>query len=580
LDIFDILALIGGISLFLFGMDLMGTGLEKRAGRQLKSVLARMTSSPLKGFLLGLAVTAIIQSSAATTVMVVGFVNSGVMVLKQAIGVIMGANLGTTVTAWILSLTGIQGDSLIVNLLKPTSFVPILALIGVIMYMFLKDKKKKDLGLIFLGFSVLMFGMDAMTSSMEGLKNVPEFAQMIVLFQNPFLGVLAGAVITALIQSSSASVGILQALTMTGSIPYSTAIPIIMGQNIGTCITALLSAIGATTNAKRAAFVHLFFNLIGTVIFLALFLIVNKLFDIAVFSQFATPFGIAVAHSIFNVLTTALLMPFSNLLEKLVTAVVRNSPKEEKIIFLDERLLATPSVALEQCRKGAVEMAKLSVEALRMSLNMFSNYNEKEEELIREYENDCDKYEDTLGTYLVRISSQQLSIEDSTEVTKLLHMIGDYERISDHAVNMLESAEEVRSKKLSFSNAATRELNVMMDAVREILGYAYNAFSENKYDEAIMVEPLEQVVDKLAIDVKREHIIRLQKSECSIELGFVLADIINNLKRVSDHCSNIAGCILELSHDSMDMHEYLRGVKSGDSEYDDYYKYFSMKYSI
>lgn len=561
-------------------MSLMGTALEKRAGSQLKSILGRMTSSPIKGFILGLGVTAIIQSSSATTVMVVGFVNSGVMALKQAIGVIMGANLGTTVTAWILSLTGIQGDSVIVKLFKPSSFVPVLALIGVILYIFQKNKKKKDIGLILLGFSVLMFGMEIMTGSLSGLKNVPEFTNLLTVFRNPLLGVLAGAALTAVIQSSSASVGILQALTMTGSIPYATAIPIIMGQNIGTCVTALLSSIGATRNGKRAAFVHLFFNLIGTLVFLPVFLIINEIFDLAIVSQAATPFGIAVAHSIFNIITTAMLMPFSKQLEKLVTVIVRPSKKEEKIIFLDERLLATPSIALEQCRKGAVDMARLSVDALKLSLNMYSEYNEKDAQLIHDYEDSCDKYEDTLGTYLVRISSQELSIEDSAEVTKLLHMIGDFERISDHAVNMLESAEEVREKKLSFSGAATKELSVMMDAVREILGYAFDSFKDSRLDEAIMVEPLEQVVDKLAVELKREHIMRLQKSECTIELGFVLADIINNLKRVSDHCSNIAGCMLELSHDSMEMHEYLRGVKSGDSEFNDYYKYFSMKYTI
>jgi phosphate:Na+ symporter len=561
-------------------MSLMGTALEKRAGHQLKSILGTITSSPMRGFLLGMGVTAIIQSSSATTVMVVGFVNSGVMTLKQAIGVIMGANLGTTVTAWMLSLSGIRGDAFFIRMLKPSSFVPVLALIGVILYLFQKKNNKKALGLILLGFSVLMLGMETMSGSMAGLKNEPAFVNILLLFNNPLLGVLAGAVLTGIIQSSSASVGILQALTMTGSIPYSTCIPIIMAQNIGTCVTALLSSIGATRNAKRAAFVHLFFNLIGTVVWLIVFLILNGIFDFAIADRAANPFGVAVAHSMFNVITTVMLMPFSRQLEKLVTVVVKDSRKQERTIFLDERLLTTPAVALQQCRKGAMDMAKLSIDSIRLALDMFGKYDESQAQLIRDYEDRCDEYEDKLGTYLVKISSRELSMEDSSEVTELLHMLGDFERISDHAVSLLDSAEEIRSKKLSFSGAATRELGVLMDAIREIVGYAYDAFCFDRFDEAIMVEPLEQVVDKLAKELKTEHIKRLQKGECTIELGFILADIIANLKRVSDHCSNIAGCALEMSHDSMDMHEYLRSVKSGDSEFEDYYKYFAVKYSI
>jgi phosphate:Na+ symporter len=446
--------------------------------------------------------------------------------------------------------------------------------------LFQKNKKKKDVGLIFLGFSVLMFGMEIMSGSMAGLKNEPSFVSLLLLFRNPLFGVLAGAVLTGIIQSSSASVGILQALSMTGTIPYTTAIPIITGQNIGTCVTALLSSIGATRNARRAAFVHLFFNVIGTVVLLPAFLLLSMLFDFPFVSQAATPFGIAVAHSLFNILATAMLMPFSRQLEKLVGLVVRDLRREEKTIFLDERLLATPSVALEQCRKGAYEMARLSVDAMKKALDMFGSYSEQEALLVHEYENTCDEYEDKLGTYLVKISSRELSYEDSKGVTELLHMLGDFERISDHAVSVLDSAEEIRTKRLSFSGAATRELGVLMAAIREILGYAYDAFCLGRYDEAIMVEPLEQVVDKLTKDLKAEHIKRLQRGECTIELGFILSDILGNLKRVSDHCSNIAGCVLELKHDSMDMHEYLRGVKSGDGEFNDYYRYFEAKYSI
>ena len=579
MTIYDVLNLVGGLALFLFGMKIMGDALEKRAGNQLKTILGKVTSNRFKGFLLGAGVTAIIQSSSATTVMVVGFVNSGIMTLKQSIGIIMGANLGTSITSWLLALTGIEGDSIWINLLKPTSFTPVLALIGIFLYMFQKNKKRRDSGLILLGFAVLMFGMDVMSGSVEGLSGDPNFTKILIMFENPVLGVLAGALLTAIIQSSSASVGILQALTVTGNVTYSAAIPIVMGQNIGTCVTAVISAAGATRNARCAAMMHLIFNVLGTIIILPVFYLLDWIFAFA-FPDPASELGIAVLHTVFNILTIAMLMPFTGLLEKLATALVRDSGKNEHIKVLDERLLVTPAVAIERSRKVTAEMAQTSIESMIMSLDMLGSYNPKTAEKIRIGEELADKYEDRLGSYLLQISTNSLSEEDSAQVTELLHVIGDLERISDHAVNMLESAEEIFYKKLSFSGAASAEIGVLTSAIREILGLSLRAFVEGDPDFAIMVEPLEQVIDKLEEKLKKEHIQRLQRGECSIEMGFILSDILGNLERVSDHCSNIAGCLIETRHGSMDVHKYLRAVKSGDSEFSDYYSYFEMKYSL
>ncbi|MEE1356368.1 MAG: Na/Pi cotransporter family protein [Clostridia bacterium] len=580
MGIFEILSLMGGLALFLFGMNMMGQALEKRAGNKLKTILGNMTSNTFKGFLLGLGVTAIIQSSSATTVMVVGFVNSGLMTLRQSIGVIMGANLGTSVTSWILSLSGIDGDVLWIQLLKPSSFTPILAFIGIIFYMFQKNPKRRDTGLILLGFAVLMFGMEAMSDSVAGLKDNPEFTRILTLFSNPVLGVIVGTAVTAIIQSSSASVGILQALTTTGSITYNTAVPIIMGQNIGTCVSAMISSIGASKNARRASVVHLSFNIIATLILLPLYYILVAILQPAIINVAATPFGIAVVHTVFKIFALAILMPCSGLLEKLACKIVKDTGKGE-VQLLDERLLATPTVAVERCKTVAKTMAELSVTSLKKSLTLIENYNEKDAEKIRIDENDVDMYEDKLGSYLVKISSKELSGSDSTEVSKLLHIIGDFERISDHALNIVGSSEEISDKALSFSGQAKSELSVMTKAVDEILDLSLRAFCDEDLDAAVKVEPLEQVVDHLRDELKKKHISRLQKNECTIEMGFVLSDILTSLERISDHCSNIAGCLIEMSHENLDIHGYLRNVKGGDDkEFKDFYEYYKVKYSI
>ena len=512
MSIFDVLTMIGGLCLFLFGMDLMGQALERRAGGRLRTLLDKMTGRVMTGFLTGMAITAVVQSSSATTVMVVGFVNSGLMTLRQAINVIMGANVGTTVTAWLLSLAGIDSGSTWVQLLKPTSFTPVLALVGIILYMSCKSGKRKDTGVILLGFATLMFGMDTMSGAVAGLKDVPAFAQLFVAFKNPVLGVLAGAVLTGIIQSSSASVGILQALAVTGQVSYAAAIPIIMGQNIGTCVTALLSSVGTNKNAKRAAVVHLMFNVIGVVVLLTAFCIVKAVFAPSILQMPATMYGIAVAHSCFNVICTALLLPCGGLLEKLAVRLVPDGPQEkaEQPVELDERLLATPPLALQQCRAVAEEMAACAAEALNRGLDAFSAYTPELAEGIRRDEKRCDRYEDALGTYLVRLSTQQMGAAESEEATELLKTIGDFERISDHAVNVLESAEELRTKGLTFSKTAQRELDVLSKAVRDILALALRAFREKDMDAAGQVEPLEQVIDDLKEQMRTRHILRLQ----------------------------------------------------------------------
>ena len=582
MDLFDILSLVGGLALFLFGMQIMGNALEKKAGGQLKTILERMTDNPAKGFLLGLIVTCVIQSSSATTVMVVGFVNSGVMKLRQAIAIIMGANIGTTITAWILSLAGIEGGTWYTDLFKPTTFVPVLALIGVIFFVFLKSNKKKDTGLILLGFATLMTGMQAMSDAVAGLKEVPEFANILTLFTNPILGVIAGTVLTAIIQSSSASVGILQALASTGAISFGNAIPIIMGQNIGTCATAMISCVGANKAAKRTAFVHFYFNVIGTIVLLTVFTILKHALSLTFLDTMVIDeFWIAIVHTAFNVVCTILWLPFTRVLEKLACLTVRDNDDKEKYEMLDERLFTTPAVAVERSKTVAESMAEISVDTIHKSLSLLTDFNEDTYNAVLTGESKADKFEDRLGSYLVRVSALELTDDDSVEATKLLHIISDFERISDHSVNILQSAEEIKDKKLSFSGEAKKELGVMMKAVSEIVDLAFDSFVNENLDSAVQVEPLEQVVDKLKAEIKSNHIARLQKGECTIELGFVLTDIVTNLERVSDHCSNIAGCMLEMAHKDMAIHKYLRSVKTGDKqEYNHYYDYFSMKYDI
>ena len=580
MDIFNILTMIGGLSLFLFGMNIMGESLERRAGSSLRALLGKLTTNRMLGFLTGLAVTAVIQSSSATTVMVVGFVNSGLLTLGQAINVIMGANVGTTVTAWILSLSGIEGSSLIVRLLKPSSFTPVLALVGIIFYMFLKDSRKKDTGMILLGFATLMFGMETMSGSVKGLKDVPQFQQLFLLFSNPVLGTLAGAVLTAVIQSSSASVGILQALSATGQVTYAAAIPIIMGQNIGTCVTAMLSSVGTTKNAKRAAIVHLMFNIIGTVVCLVLFSLARALFHPAILGESATYLGISVCHTAFNVICTAMLLPSGNLLEKLVCRMVPDARQPEAVAELDERLLTTPSIALERCRTLTGEMADTAALALGQGLQSLLDFSPELSHSVREDENRTDHYEDILGTYLVKLSALQISEADSAEAAMLLKALNDFERIGDHALNLVESAEELQEKNLSFSDAARHELSVLTQAVSEIVELSFSAFRENDLTKAYQVEPLEQVIDDLKEKLRVHHILRLQQGSCSIETGFVWSDILTALERVGDHCSNIAGCIIDLAHHDMNTHEALRSAQVENENFGEQYRMYAKKYSL
>lgn len=580
MDIFNLLTMIGGLCLFLFGMNLMGQALERRAGGSLRTVLGKMTGKVMTGFLTGLGVTAIIQSSSATTVMVVGFVNSGLMTLRQAVNVIMGANVGTTVTAWLLSLGGIDSGSVWVNLLKPSSFTPVLALIGIVLYLFCKKAKQKDTGTILLGFATLMFGMETMSGAVAGLKDVPAFTNLFLAFKNPVLGVLAGAVLTGIIQSSSASVGILQALTVTGSVSYAAAIPIIMGQNIGTCVTAMISSVGTNKNAKRAAVVHLMFNVIGVAVLLTVFCIVKAAFHPALFDEPATMYGIAVAHSAFNILCTAMLLPAGGLLEKLATRMVADGKQREKTVELDERLLATPSLALERSRAVAVEMADRSVRALKNALLCVEKYSPALAQSIQEDESSCDHYEDVLGTYLVRLSAQKLGENESEEATELLKTIGDFERISDHAVNLLESAEELREKKLAFSPAARAEFGTLSAAIDEILELSLDAFASGDVALAARVEPLEQVIDTLKEQMRTRHILRMQQGNCSIEAGFVWSDLLTNLERTSDHCSNIAGCVIDTAQHNLNLHETLKAVKRGDPRFQDSFRVYAEKYRL
>ncbi len=580
MTIFNALNLIGGLCLFLFGMNLMGQALERRAGSGLRSLLEKMTQNRLMGLLAGLGVTAVIQSSSATTVMVVGFVNSGLMTLRQSIGVIMGANIGTTVTAWILSLSGIEGSSLLVQMFKPSTFTPILALVGIILYMFCKADKKKDTGMILLGFATLMFGMEAMSSAVSSLRNVPQFREIFLMFSNPILGVLVGAVLTGIIQSSSASVGILQALASTGQVTYGAAIPIIMGQNIGTCVTALLSSIGTNKNARRAALVHLNFNVIGATVGIVLFYVVRAVAAPALLGQAASEWGIAVAHSIFNILCTAVLLPMGGLLEKLVLRLVPEGKQPQREAELDERLLATPALALERCRTLIADMASYSMESLRESLNAITAYNQKTAEHIREDEAKTDHYEDIIGSYLVKLSARKIGESDSALAAEYLRIIGDFERIADHSVNILESAEEMQQKGIAFSAAALQEYATMAGAVREVTALAYDSFVSGDVQAARQVEPLEQVIDDLKEEMRTRHIRRMQQGSCGIEAGFIWSDLLTNLERVSDHCSNIACCMIEGADHNLHRHEVLQSIRGSGEIFDREYSSYRQKYAL
>ena len=578
----DVIALFGGLAFFLYGMDVLSSGLERMAGGKLERALKAITSNRLKCLLLGLGITAAIQSSSAVTVMLVGLVNSGIMTLRQSIGVIMGSNIGTTMTAWILTLAGVESDNLWISLLNPENFSLIFAFIGVVMIMVCKDTKKKDIGNILAGFAVLMYGMKLMSNAVEPLSNSEGFTNLLLAFKNPILGVLVGLFITAVIQSSSASVGILQALAMTGAVSYGAAIPIIMGQNIGTCVTALISSFGVGRNAKKVAVVHIAFNVIGTVICLTIYCILDAIFNFAFADLSVDQVGIAVIHTSFNVFTTAILLPFSGMLEKFANKILPEIPEKKKTSskFLDRRLLATPSIAISECDNLATNMAAIAMKTLRRSISLIYNYDKKVSDKIVSSEDSLDKYEDELGTYLVQLSPEKLSDSDSLRVSKILHAIGDFERLGDHAVNLMKAAQEMHEKGISFSPAGQRELAILVDAISEILDITEEAYTKSDVRLAMRVEPLEQTIDVLVMTVKDNHVKRLQSGECSILPGFVLSDILNNLERISDHCSNIAVAVIELAHHSFDTHKYLSGIRSENQEYRDAFDAFSAKYQI
>lgn len=590
MDIFGVLSLIGGLAIFLYGMDLLGEGLTGASGGKLEKILEKLTSNPLKAVLLGAGVTAVIQSSSATTVMVVGFVNSGIMKLSQAVGVIMGANIGTTITSWILSLTGIESSNIFISLLKPTSFSPVLAAVGIVFLMFLKKDSLKNPGKIMIGFALLMYGMDAMSSSVAPLAEVPQFASILTAFSNPLLGMLAGMLFTAIIQSSSASVGILQALCSTGILSYATALPIIMGQNIGTCVTALLSSIGATKNGKRAAIIHLYFNVIGTVTFMIVFYALNAVIHFSFLNLTAQEFGIAVIHTAFNIITTAYLLPLRKVLEKLAYATIKLDDNEKRIMdsrsgnefaLLDDRFLEAPSLAVEHCKQVINKMADISRESLFISMSLIGGYDEEQALRVGELETRADKYEDALGTYIMKISTKNLKKEDSEMLNVMLHCIGDFERISDHACNLCDSARELQQKNMQFSPKAETELDILSSAVREAVDISFDAFKSNNKNEADKVEPLEELIDTLAVELKARHIRRLREGKCTIELGFAHSDILNNLERVADHCSNIAVDVIQSDQLEFDAHEYLDRIKNKDNQqFARDYKAYKEKYRL
>lgn len=585
MDIFGVLQLLGGLCLFLFGMETMGDGLKKASGSSLEEILSKLTSNVPKGVLLGTAVTAVIQSSSATTVMLVGFVNSGIMSLRQAIPVIMGANIGTTATAWLLSLSGIEGESFLIKMLQPMSFSPILAAVAIVFMMFLKSEKKYNVGLIMIGFAVLMYGMDIMSAAVKPLADVPEFVSVLTMFSNPVLGVAAGAVFTAAIQSSSASVGILQALCKTGAVTYGTTVPIIMGQNIGTCITAILSSIGASRDAKRVAAVHLSFNIIGTIVFLIAFYSVNAIVHFEFLDDVVNPANVAVIHSLFNIGCTALLLPFTKALEKLANLVVKDMPEEkrqdETLNLLEERFLETPSLAVKQCKLVSFKMAEHARECIFAAMELMSGFDREKCDFVYALEEKGDRYEDALGEYIVKLSALDVSEEDGKTLSMILHNIGDLERITDHARNIAETAEELNRKGLQFSETAQSEVAVFIDAVREVVNLSVDSFKNNDAVSAAEVEPLEDVIDAIHAEVKNRHINRLKEGTCTIELGFILSDLGTNLERVADHCSNLAVCVIESEKGNFDMHHYLDELKLyGHDDFDEKMHEYERKYAL
>ena len=585
MDFFSVLSLLGGLALFLYGMDVMGDGLKKLSGGKLEYILGKLTANKFKGFLLGFIVTAVIQSSSATTVMLVGFVNSGIMRLSQTIAPIMGANVGTTVTAWLLSTTGISGDSFFLKILKPDAWTPVLAAIGVGMIMFSKSDKKKNISMILVGFAVLMFGMETMSAAVSGLKENESFTRILIMFQNPIMGILAGLILTAIIQSSSASVGILQALSATGTISYAAAIPIILGQNIGTTITPILSSINGNTDSKRVAFTCLYIKMIGVVIVSGVFYLLHSIIRFAFMQEMVNAFNIAVVHTLFNIISTIVLIPFTKQIEKLALITIKGKKTEEKeydsLSALDDRFLAVPGFAVEKCRELTYEMAKISEAAVKKSTFLLESYDAKEDEWVTEQENAVDKYEDKLSAYLVKLATEKINSNDSMQVTKLLHVVGDVERISDHAVNILETAREINQKQIKFSDEATQEIKVLKDAVHEILSITTQMLKNDNVELAKSVEPLEQIIDKLKKNIKHNHIKRLQVGECTVELGFILSDLLTNFERIADHCSNIAVAILGNANSMFESHDYLQHVKNdGENEFFEKYDYYNKKYVV
>lgn len=581
MDIFSIIAMIGGLALFLFGMNELSEGLEKMAGGKMESVLRKVTEKRFIGLILGVVVTAVIQSSSAVTVMLVGLVNSGIMQLSQAIGVTMGSNIGTTVTAWILSLTGIDSSNVFINLLKPINFSPLIAFAGVILIMVGKKQKHKDIGKICIGFAVLMYGMTMMSDAVEGLSDVPEFVNILTFFKNPVMGVIVGVVFTAIIQSSSASVGVLQALSMTGAITYGAAIPIIMGQNIGTCVSALIASVGTSKNARRVSVVHVLFNVIGAVVCLVAWLIADGIIDFAFTDTVVEPFQIAVIHSIFNVVTTILLFPFAGLLEKLARLIIRDAKEEEAVILLDDRLMTVPSFAVAKAESVTADMASLAKKSVKNAVALLERYDEKNAKLVEEMEDKIDRYEDELGTYLVKLSKKEIGEEDSKKISKILHTINDFERIGDHASNLLDTAQEMHEKKITFSAEAKEELDNLTDAIAEILSITVKSFKTDDMELAEAVEPLEEVIDEIIDHVKSRHIARLKRGECTIELGFILSDVLTNFERISDHCSNIAVAVIEAQREMFDAHEYLSNVKkNADGKYYELFDKYKKQFSV
>ena len=582
MDIFSILSLIGGLVLFLYGMDLMGDSLKKLAGGKLESILARLTSNRFKGFLLGFIVTAVIQSSSATTVMLVGFVNSGIMKLGQTISIIMGANIGTTVTAWLLSTAEINGTAIILKLLKPESFTPILAAVGFIMGLTAKNDKRKNTSLILLGFAILMFGMEMMSSSVEGLRDNETFTNLLTMFSNPIMGILVGTLFTAIIQSSSASVGVLQALSLSCVIPYSTAIPVILGQNIGTTITPIISSISGNTDSKRVAFTCLYIKMVGVIIVAGIFYLLNSFMDFTFMAEQASAFNIAVIHTLFNILSTVILLPFCLFFEKLAIKTIKGKTDEEIDTFaaLDNRFLEMPAFAVEKCKELVFDMANIANDSLKMATHLMDNFEYETFKKVNDLETLIDKYEDKTSTYLVKIAATDLSVKDSKSVTELLHCIGDIERISDHALNLAEVAKEIHEKDIAFSDRASSDIKIITDAVTEILNLTVEALITEDFNRASRVEPLEQVIDRLKRIIKNGHISRLKQGDCTIELGFILSDILTNYERISDHCSNIAVYVIELYQENFEPHEYLNQVKTGGNEFDELYRSYKQKYYI